>query len=43
MITTAKRLHIIEEYYFSSKLREVGNWLEGNPIIEWVQINRSQL
>jgi len=34
MITTAKRLDIIEEYYFSSKLREVRQLAsEGNPII----------
>lgn len=34
MITTAKRLHIIEEYYFSSKLREVRQLAaEGKPII----------
>ena len=34
MITTAKRLDIIEEYYFSSKLREVRQLaLEGKPII----------
>jgi aspartate/methionine/tyrosine aminotransferase len=33
MITTAKRLHIIEEYYFSSKLREVRQLAaEGKPI-----------
>jgi hypothetical protein len=29
---TARRLDIIEEYYFSSKLREVRQ-LEGKPII----------
>ena len=34
MITTAKRLDIVEEYYFSSKLREVRQLAaEGNPII----------
>jgi LL-diaminopimelate aminotransferase len=34
MITTAKRLAIIEEYYFSSKLREVRQLAsEGKPII----------
>ena len=34
MITTAKRLESVEEYYFSSKLREVRQLLsEGNPII----------
>ncbi|MBC5840993.1 aminotransferase class I/II-fold pyridoxal phosphate-dependent enzyme [Flavobacterium sp. F-380] len=34
MITTAKRLHIVEEYYFSSKLREVRQLAsEGKPII----------
>lgn len=34
MITTAKRLDIIEEYYFSSKLREVRQLeSEGKPII----------
>ena len=34
MITTAKRLDIIEEYYFSSKLREVRQLAsEGKPII----------
>ena len=34
MITTAKRLDTIEEYYFSSKLREVRQLLsEGKPII----------
>ena len=34
MITTAKRLDIIEEYYFSSKLREVRQLAaEGHPII----------
>jgi aspartate/methionine/tyrosine aminotransferase len=34
MITTAKRLDIIEEYYFSSKLREVRQLAsEGRPII----------
>lgn len=34
MITTAKRLDIIEEYYFSSKLREVRKLAsEGKPII----------
>ncbi|MBC5838550.1 pyridoxal phosphate-dependent aminotransferase [Flavobacterium muglaense] len=34
MITTAKRLDVIEEYYFSSKLREVRQLAaEGNPII----------
>ena len=34
MITTAKRLEIIEEYYFSSKLREVRQLAsEGKPII----------
>jgi hypothetical protein len=32
--TTARRLDIIEEYYFSSKLREVRQLaLEGKPII----------
>ncbi|HMI07206.1 MAG TPA: aminotransferase class I/II-fold pyridoxal phosphate-dependent enzyme [Flavobacterium sp.] len=34
MITTAKRLDTVEEYYFSSKLREVRQLLsEGKPII----------
>ncbi|MCF6133316.1 pyridoxal phosphate-dependent aminotransferase [Flavobacterium wongokense] len=34
MITTAKRLNTVEEYYFSRKLREVRQLiLEGNPII----------
>ena len=34
MITTAKRLETVEEYYFSSKLREVRQLLsEGKPII----------
>ncbi len=34
MIATAKRLEIVEEYYFSSKLREVRQLAaEGNPII----------
>jgi LL-diaminopimelate aminotransferase len=34
MITTAKRLDTVEEYYFSSKLREVRQLAsEGNPII----------
>ncbi len=34
MITTAKRLEIVEEYYFSSKLREVRQLAaEGKPII----------
>ncbi|MEC5167146.1 LL-diaminopimelate aminotransferase [Flavobacterium sp. PL11] len=34
MITTAKRLDTIEEYYFSSKLREVRQLaIEGKPII----------
>ena len=34
MITTAKRLESVEEYYFSSKLREVRQLLsEGKPII----------
>ena len=34
MITTAKRIAIVEEYYFSSKLREVRQLLsEGKPII----------
>ncbi len=34
MITTAKRLDAVEEYYFSSKLREVRQLLsEGKPII----------
>jgi LL-diaminopimelate aminotransferase len=34
MITTAKRLDSVEEYYFSSKLREVRQLLsEGKPII----------
>jgi len=34
MITTAKRLDIVEEYYFSSKLREVRQLAsEGQPII----------
>jgi aspartate/methionine/tyrosine aminotransferase len=33
MITTAKRLNTIEEYYFSSKLREVQLAAEGKPII----------
>lgn len=34
MITTAKRIEIVEEYYFSSKLREVRQLLsEGKPII----------
>ena len=34
MITTAKRLDTIEEYYFSSKLREVRQLAsEGKPII----------
>lgn len=34
MITTANRLHTVEEYYFSKKLREVNKLLsEGKPII----------
>ncbi|WP_281637183.1 pyridoxal phosphate-dependent aminotransferase [Flavobacterium marginilacus] len=34
MITTAKRLNVVEEYYFSSKLREVRQLAsEGKPII----------
>jgi len=34
MITTAKRLQTVEEYYFSSKLREVRQLIaEGKPII----------
>ena len=34
MITTAKRLNIVDEYYFSSKLREVRQLAsEGKPII----------
>jgi LL-diaminopimelate aminotransferase len=34
MITTAKRLEIVEEYYFSSKLRDVRQLMsEGKPII----------
>ncbi len=34
MITTANRLHTVEEYYFSKKLREVNQLLsDGNPII----------
>ena len=34
MITTANRLHSVEEYYFSSKLREVRQLIsEGKPII----------
>jgi aspartate/methionine/tyrosine aminotransferase len=34
MITTAKRLDTVEEYYFSSKLREVRQLQsEGKPII----------
>ena len=34
MIATAKRLEIVEEYYFSSKLREVRQLAaEGKPII----------
>lgn len=34
MITTAKRLDTVEEYYFSSKLREVRQLMsEGKPII----------
>ena len=34
MITTAKRLQTVEEYYFSKKLREVNQLLsEGKPII----------
>lgn len=34
MITTANRLHTVEEYYFSSKLREVRQLMsEGKPII----------
>lgn len=34
MITTAKRLHTVEEYYFSSKLREVRQLMaDGKPII----------
>lgn len=34
MITTADRLHTVEEYYFSRKLREVrGLMAEGKPII----------
>ena len=34
MITTAKRLDIVEEYYFSTKLREVRQLAsEGKPII----------
>ena len=34
MITTANRLHTVEEYYFSKKLREVNQLLsQGNPII----------
>ena len=34
MVTTAKRLDIVEEYYFSSKLREVRQLAaEGKPII----------
>jgi len=34
MIRTANRLHTVEEYYFSKKLREVrGLIAEGRPII----------
>lgn len=34
MISTAKRLNFVEEYYFSSKLREVRNLIsEGKPVI----------
>ncbi len=34
MITTAKRLELVQEYYFSQKLREVGKLIsEGKPII----------
>jgi hypothetical protein len=33
MITTAKRLNTIEEYYFSSKLRVRQLAAEGKPII----------
>jgi LL-diaminopimelate aminotransferase len=34
MITTANRLHTVEEYYFSKKLREVNQLLlQGKPII----------
>ncbi|MGI9551696.1 MAG: pyridoxal phosphate-dependent aminotransferase [Aurantibacter sp.] len=34
MIRTADRLHTVEEYYFSKKLREVGGLIaEGRPII----------
>ena len=34
MITTANRLHTVEEYYFSSKLREVRQLMaDGKPII----------
>ena len=34
MIRTANRLHTVEEYYFSKKLREVrGLMAEGRPII----------
>jgi len=34
MITTANRLHTVEEYYFSAKLREVRQLMsEGKPII----------
>ena len=34
MITTAKRLDTVEEYYFSRKLREVRELqLQGKPII----------
>jgi hypothetical protein len=36
MITTAKRLNTIEEYYFSSKLREVRQLAaEANPLLIW--------
>ena len=34
MITTAKRLDTVQEYYFSQKLREVRQLIaEGKPII----------
>ena len=36
MITTANRLNTVEEYYFSSKLREVGQLIaQGKPIISF--------
>lgn len=36
MITTANRLNTVEEYYFSSKLREVGQLIaKGKPIISF--------